>query len=58
MIKDSQTHLNVMKPLQALLKKAPGKRGKEKQRERTQVRAKNAKIFKLFLNITNIPCLN
>jgi hypothetical protein len=37
--------------------KAPGKRGKEKQREDLSPSQK-CKVFKLFLNITNIPGLN
>jgi hypothetical protein len=33
-----------MKPWQTLLNKAPSKWGKEKQRERTQVQARKAKL--------------
>ncbi len=40
-----------MKPWQASLNKAPGKGGKEEQRERTQIQAGDCISYVLHLNV-------
>jgi len=43
--------LILMKPWQASLNKAPGKGGKEEERERTQVHARDCLSYVLHLNV-------